>query len=86
MTGFKQYIIIEYFYIYWFITFLQKEFRVMWYIFDIINPSGTINEDWHISKIVEPVILTGIVFLVLVSSDWSGIFLISDIIILNDTQ
>ena len=58
----------------------------MWYIFDIINSSGTINEDWHISKIVEPVILTGIVFLVLVSSDWSGIFLISDIIILNDTQ
>ena len=58
----------------------------MWYIFDIINASGTINEDWHISKIVEPVILTGIVFLVLVSSDWSGIFLISDIIILNDTQ
>ena len=58
----------------------------MWYIFDIINSSGTINEDWHISKIVEPAILTGIVFLVLVSSDWSGIFLISDIIILNDTQ
>ena len=26
---FKKYVIIEYFYIYWFITFLQKEFHVM---------------------------------------------------------
>ena len=26
----KKYVIIEYLYIYWFITFLQKEFRVMW--------------------------------------------------------
>ena len=44
------------------------------------------NEDWHISKIVEPVILTGVILLVLVSSDRSGIFLITDIIISNDTQ
>ena len=26
---FKKYVIIEYFYIYWFITFLQKEFHAM---------------------------------------------------------
>ena len=45
-----------------------------------------LNEDWHIYKIVEPIILTGVVFLVLASSDQSEIFLITDIIILNDTQ
>ena len=46
----------------------------------------SLNEAQQIYKIVEPVILTDVVFLVLVSSDWSGIFLISDTIILNDTQ
>ena len=51
---FKKYLIIKYFYIYWFITFLQKEL---------------INEIWYIYKIVEPVILTGVIFLVLASSD-----------------
>ena len=45
-----------------------------------------LNEDWHIYKIVESIILAGVVFLVLASSDQSGIFLITDIIILNDTQ
>ena len=40
----------------------------------------------HIYKIVEPVVLTGVVLLVLASSDRSGIFLITDILILNDTQ
>ena len=36
---FNKYLIIEYFYIYWFITFLRKEFHVMQYIFGIIDPS-----------------------------------------------
>ena len=44
----------------------------------------SLNEGWHIYKIVEPVILTAVVFLVLTSSNRFGIFLISDIIILND--
>ena len=45
MTG-KKYVIIEYFYIYWFITFLQKQFHVT-YIFGIINSSGTmIHKRW----------------------------------------
>ena len=48
--------------------------------------SWSLNKNWHIYKIVEPVILTGVVFLVLASSDRSGIFLITNIIILNDTQ
>ena len=30
---------------------------------------GSLNEGWHIYKIVEPVILTAVVFLVLASSD-----------------
>ena len=30
---------------------------------------ASLNEAWHIYKIVEPVILTGVVFLVLASSD-----------------
>ena len=51
---FKKYLIIKYFYIYWFITFLQKEL---------------INESWYIYKIVELVILTGVIFLVLAFSD-----------------
>ena len=46
----------------------------------------SLNENWHIYKIVEPVILTAVVFLVLASRDRSGIFLLTDIIILNDTQ
>ena len=46
----------------------------------------SLNEDWHVYKIVEPIILTGVVFLVLESSDWSGIFLITDVVIWNDTQ
>ena len=50
---------------------------------------SSVNEDWHIYKIVEPVILTDVVLLVInlnsTSSDWSGIFLITDIMILNDT-
>ena len=29
----------------------------------------SLNENWHIYKIVEPVVLTGMVFLVLASSD-----------------
>ena len=29
----------------------------------------SLNEDWHIYKIVEPVVLTGVVFPVLASSD-----------------
>ena len=39
--AFKKYVIIEYSYIYWFLdlTFLQKKFHVMYYIFGIINPS-----------------------------------------------
>ena len=49
----------------------------------------SINEDWHIYKIVEPVILVGVVLLVLTFSDlaidpefsWQLIF-----IIFNDTQ
>ena len=45
-----------------------------------------LNEGWHIYKIVEPVVLTSVVFLVLASSDRSGIFLINDIIISNDTR
>ena len=44
----------------------------------------SLNEGWHIYKIVEPVILTAVVFLVLTSSNRFGIFLIPDIIILND--
>ena len=47
---------------------------------------SSLNEGWYIYKIVEPVILTGVVFPVLVSSDRFGIFLITDIIISNDTQ
>ena len=47
---------------------------------------GSLHKGWHIYKIVEPVISTGVVFLVLSSSDLSGIFLISDTNILNDTQ
>ena len=43
----------------------------------------SLNEGWHIYQIVEPVILTAVVFPVLASSDRSGIFLIIDIIILN---
>ena len=31
--------------------------------------SWSLNEDWHIYKIVEPIILTGVVLLVLASSD-----------------
>ena len=31
--------------------------------------SWFLNEDWHIYKIVKPVILTGVVFLVLASND-----------------
>ena len=31
--------------------------------------SRSVNEGWHIYKIVEPVIFTGLVFLVLASSD-----------------
>ena len=61
----------------------------MQYMFGIINPSGTmnaLNEGWHIYKIVEPVVFTGVVLLVLVSSNWSGILLITDIIISNDTR
>ena len=34
----------------------------------LIHP-GSLNEGWHIYKIVEPVVFTGAVFLVLVSSD-----------------
>ena len=48
----------------------------------------SLNEDWHIYKIVEPVVLTGVVFLVLASSDLaidSEFFLIIDIVISNDT-
>ena len=44
----------------------------MQYMFGIINPSGTmnaLNEGWHIDKIVEPVVLTGVIFLTLTSSD-----------------
>ena len=44
----------------------------MWYIFAIINPSATmidLNEGSHIYKIVEPVVLTAVVFLALASSD-----------------
>ena len=44
----------------------------MQYMFGIINPSETmnaLNEGWHIDKIVEPVVLTGVVFLTLTSSD-----------------
>ena len=33
-----------------------------------LGPSS-LNEDWHIYKIVEPVIFTGVVFLVLAFSD-----------------
>ena len=45
-----------------------------------------LNEGWHIYKIVESVIFTAVVFLALASSDRSGIFLISDIAISNDTR
>ena len=31
--------------------------------------SWSLNKDWHIYKIVEPVVLTGVVFPVLASSD-----------------
>ena len=30
---------------------------------------GSLNEDWHIYQIVEPAILTGVIFLVLASSN-----------------
>ena len=43
----------------------------------------SLNEDWHIYKIVEPVILTAVVFLVLASSDLA---IDPDIAILNDMQ
>ena len=46
----------------------------------------SLNEGRDIHKIVEPVILTAVVFLALASSDRSGIFLITDIIISNDTR
>ena len=58
-------------------------------IFGIINSSGTmidLKEGWHIYKIVEPVILTAVVYLVLTSSDRSGIFLKTDIVVSNDTR
>ena len=48
--------------------------------------SWSLNEGWHVYKIVEPVILTGVVFPVLASSDRSGIFLITDIVISSDRQ
>ena len=47
-----------------------------------LGPSS-LNEGWHIYKIVEPVILTAVVFLVLASSDLANF---PDIITLNDTQ
>ena len=37
------------------------------FLVSLIHP-GFLNESWHIYKIVEPVILTGMAFLVLVSS------------------
>ena len=40
---------------------------------------GSLNEE-HVCKILEPVILTAVVFLVLASSDRLGIFLITDIV------
>ena len=43
----------------------------------------SLNEDWYIYKIVEPVILTAVVFLVLASSDLA---IDPDIVISNDTQ
>ena len=45
-----------------------------------------LKEGWHIYKIVEPVILTAVVYLVLTSSDRSGIFLKTDIVVSNDTR
>ena len=48
--------------------------------------SWSLNEGRDIHKIVEPVILTAVVFLALASNDRSGIFLITDIIISNDTR
>ena len=39
----------------------------------------SLNEE-HVFKILEPVILTAVIFLVLASSDRSGIFLITDIV------
>ena len=46
----------------------------------------SLKESWHVYKIAEPVISIGVAFLVLASSDRSGIFLISDIIVSNDFQ
>ena len=46
----------------------------------------SLNEGRHIYKIVEPVVLTGVIFLVLASSDRFGIFLVIDIIVSIDTQ
>ena len=40
---------------------------------------GSLNEG-HVCKILEPVILTAVVFLVLIFSARSGIFLITDIV------
>ena len=45
----------------------------------------SLNKSWHIYKIVEPVILTGMVLLVLAFSDLSIDPEFSDIIISNDT-
>ena len=41
----------------------------MQYIFGSINPPWSLNDGRHIYKIVEPFILTAVVFLVLASSD-----------------
>ena len=38
------------------------------FLVSLIHP-GFLNESWHIYKIVEPVILTALVFLLLTSSD-----------------
>ena len=41
----------------------------MWQIFEIINPFGITQRGFTHYKILEPFILTGMVFLVLASSD-----------------
>ena len=38
-------------------------------IIDLVSLKWSLNEGWHIYKIAEPVIFTGVVFLALASSD-----------------